>query len=141
MVKYLPVSPSMQQDNAAAQPAHDAAPAVQQVPAEQHQQQQPSAAGLLANTKTAVRAALQQNNPGAKPRWRGVLHSYACAAMLSAGAILVLEAQTSLARMSAMVYVTAAAFQFFISAVYHINHWGPGMHKLLQRIDHSAIYG
>lgn len=126
----------MQHDNTAAQPAQDAAPAVQQVPAEQHQRQQPSA-----NTKTAVRAALQQNNPGAKPRWRGVLHSYACAAMLSAGAILVLEAQTSLARMSALVYVTAAAFQFFISAVYHTNHWGPGMHKLLQRIDHSAIYG
>jgi predicted membrane channel-forming protein YqfA (hemolysin III family) len=95
--------------------------------------------GLLASTKTAVQAALQ--NPSAKPRWRGVLHSYACAAMLSAGAILVLEAQTSLARVSALVYVTAAAFQFFISALYHTQHWGPGMHKLLQRIDHSAIYG
>lgn len=70
-----------------------------------------------------------------------MLHSYACAAMLSAGAILVLEAQTSLARVSALVYVTAAAFQFFISALYHTQHWGPGMQKLLQRIDHSAIYG
>jgi predicted membrane channel-forming protein YqfA (hemolysin III family) len=95
--------------------------------------------GLVASAKTAVQACLQ--NHSVKPRWRGVLHSYACAAMLSAGAILVLEAQTSLARVSALVYVTAAAFQFFISALYHTQHWGPGMHKLLQRIDHSAIYG
>jgi hemolysin III len=95
--------------------------------------------GLVATAKTAVQACL--HNPNVKPRWRGVLHSYACAAMLSAGAILVLEAQTSLARVSALVYVTAAAFQFFISALYHTQHWGPGMHKLLQRIDHSAIYG
>lgn len=111
----------------------DAAPA--KAPVEhQHQQhhKQPSHGAALQGLQ----------NPGAvKPRWRGVLHSYACAAMLSAGAILVLEAQTSLARLSALVYVTAAAFQFFISALYHTNHWGPGMHKLLQRIDHSAIYG
>lgn len=95
--------------------------------------------GLVASAKTAVQACLQSNS--VKPRWRGVLHSYACAAMLSAGAILVLEAQSTLARVSAFVYVTAAAFQFFISALYHTQHWGPGMHKLLQRIDHSAIYG
>lgn len=94
------------------------------------------------NSGTAVGRVSKMHDPSSvKPRWRGVLHSYACAAMLSAGAILVLEAQTRLARASALVYVSAAAFQFFISALYHTQHWGPGMHKLLMRIDHSAIYG
>lgn len=91
--------------------------------------------------QTAKAVVQGLHNPAVKPRWRGVLHSYACAAMLSAGAILVLEAQTSLARLSAFVFVAAASFQFFISALYHTQHWGPGMHKVLQRIDHSAIYG
>lgn len=112
----------------------------QQHQQEQHaQQQHKTAADTFFHGKAAARMAVRQNQ--AKPRWRGVLHSYACAAMLSAGAILVLEAQTSLARMSALVYVTAAAFQFFVSALYHTQHWGPGAHKLLMRIDHSAIYG
>lgn len=119
-------------------------PALVQEPITEHQQQQhhkqPShGAALLASGMAALQGL--QHPSAVKPRWRGVLHSYACAAMLSAGAILVLEAQTSLARISALVYVTAAAFQFFISALYHTNHWGPSMHKLLQRIDHSAIYG
>ncbi len=96
-----------------------------------------SSSPAVETAKAVVQAV---HNPSVKPRWRGVLHSYACAAMLSAGAILVLEAQTPLARVSALVFVAAASFQFFISALYHTNHWEPGMHKLLQRIDHSAIY-
>jgi len=105
-----------------------------------HCEQRPAGGGLQTGPvpSTAVQSLMSAT---VKPRWRGVLHSYACAAMLSAGAILVLEAQTSLARVSALVYVSAAAFQFFISALYHTQHWGPGMHKVLQRIDHSAIYG
>ncbi|KAF8065561.1 SLY1 [Scenedesmus sp. PABB004] len=76
----------------------------------------------------------------AKPRMRGVLHQYACAAVLSAGLILIAEAPGPKATLAASVYVLAASFQFGVSAVYHTGNWPPNVHKLLMRLDHSAIY-
>jgi hemolysin III len=102
---------------------------------EQHaqQQQQPHRSGGVGAAAGAALAVV-------KPRFRGVMHSYACAAMLSAGALLVFEAPTAVARWCALVYVAAAAAQFFISSLYHTGHWSPAATSLLKKLDHSCIY-
>ncbi|KAF6261375.1 channel protein, hemolysin III family [Scenedesmus sp. NREL 46B-D3] len=75
-----------------------------------------------------------------KPRLRGVLHAHACWAVLAAGLILIAEATCKRSRLAAAVYIAAAFFQFAISGLYHTGKWAPSTHKLLRRLDHSAIY-
>lgn len=68
-----------------------------------------------------------------KPRLRGVLHSYACVAILSAGLILIIEAQGWRSTIAAAIYVAAAFLQFGISGIYHTGNWAPNTQKLLKR--------
>lgn len=85
-------------------------------------------------------AAYHLESKVTKPKLRGVLHQYAAAAVLSAGAILIIESPTPRATWASIIYVAAAALQFVVSAVYHTGNWQPSTHKLLMRLDHSAIY-
>jgi hemolysin III len=83
---------------------------------------------------------LQTASPRLKPRLRGVLHQYAFALAVIAGAILVAAAETTRARISVAVYAVSLAAMFGSSALYHRIAWPPEQERQLRLLDHAAIY-
>jgi hemolysin III len=76
-----------------------------------------------------------------KPRLRGVSHALAFVAAFPLGLALVLEADTGLQLVAAIVFATSVATMFGASALYH---WldQPGAHRRwLRRLDHAGVYG
>jgi hemolysin III len=76
-----------------------------------------------------------------KPLLRGISHAVAFVAALPLGLALVLEADTGLQLVAAIVFATSVATMFGASALYH---WldQPGAHRRwLRRVDHAGIYG
>ena len=75
-----------------------------------------------------------------RPRLRGVFHQYAFFASLLFGAALVVGSSGPAERTSAVVFATALATMFGISALYHRITWRPRARLWMRRLDHAAIY-
>ena len=57
------------------------------------------------------------------------------------GLALILEAQTSRGRLSAIVFAATVAAMFGASALYHSPNWSEAPKRWLRRVDHAGIYG
>jgi hemolysin III len=75
-----------------------------------------------------------------RPRLRGVFHQYAFFASLLFGAVLVVGASGAAERTSAIVFATALATMFGVSALYHRVTWRPRARLWMRRLDHAGIY-
>lgn len=75
-----------------------------------------------------------------RPRWRGVLHSWAFWASLPAGLFLILLADHASERVAAAIYVGALLAVFGTSAAYHRLAQSYRSRSIMQRLDHSMIY-
>jgi hemolysin III len=78
---------------------------------------------------------------GVKPRLRGLSHAVAFLVVLPLGVALVLEAETSLGRLAAIVFAASVAAMFGASGLYHSPTWPEGRRRWLRRFDHAGIYG
>ena len=76
-----------------------------------------------------------------KPRLRGYSHAVAFVAAVPLGLALILEAQTSRGRLSAIVFAATVAAMFGASALYHSPNWSEAPKRWLRRVDHAGIYG
>jgi hemolysin III len=77
----------------------------------------------------------------AKPRLRGLSHAAAFFVAVPLGVMLVVEAETSLGQLAAVVFGASVALMFGASALYHSLPWPEGPRRWLRRIDHAGIYG
>jgi hemolysin III len=76
-----------------------------------------------------------------RPRLRGVFHQYAFFVALGAGAVLVANADGVRPRVAALIYATALAAMFGVSALYHRVTWSsPSVRAWMRRLDHSTIF-
>jgi hemolysin III len=81
------------------------------------------------------------DDPLFKPRLRGVLHQWAFAASLGAGAGLILEAGSARARVAMAIYALSVAALFGTSALYHRIDWRTlGARRWMRRLDHTMIF-
>jgi hemolysin III len=74
------------------------------------------------------------------PRLRGRLHQLAFIIAIPAGLFLVIVARPGVARAAAIVYATALAGLYGISASYHRLAKSPRARYWMKRLDHSMIY-
>ncbi len=81
-----------------------------------------------------------EDDVGAKPALRGVLHEVAAFIAAIAGGILVLDASGPRARIGAIVYGVSLVALFAVSAIYHRPTWSESVRRVLRRVDHSAIF-
>ena len=77
----------------------------------------------------------------AKPRLRGLFHAAAFVLSIPLGLVLILEADTSLGRLSAVVFASAVVVMFGVSGLYHLPSWPEASLRWLRRLDHAGIYG
>ncbi|MEE8407936.1 MAG: hemolysin III family protein [Acidimicrobiia bacterium] len=75
-----------------------------------------------------------------KPRLRGWLHAVMFPIAVIAGIVLVMQAETPEAQISAAIFATTAVLLFGTSALFHRGSWSPRVKGLLRRMDHSNIY-
>ena len=78
---------------------------------------------------------------GVKPRLRGLSHAAAFLVALPLGVALVLEAETSLGRLAAIVFAASVVVMFGASGLYHSPTWPEGRRRWLRRFDHAGSYG
>jgi hemolysin III len=76
-----------------------------------------------------------------KPRLRGLLHAAAFLAAVPLGVVLILQAETSLGRVAAVVFAASVVMMFGASGLYHSPPWPERPRRWLRRIDHAGIYG
>jgi hemolysin III len=76
-----------------------------------------------------------------KPRLRGLSHAAAFLAAVPLGILLVIEAETALGRLAALIFAASVAVMFGASALYHSLPWPEGPRRWLRRIDHAGVYG
>lgn len=77
--------------------------------------------------------------PIERPRWRGVLHSWALPVALLAGAWLVWAAPSARAAWGAAIFTLGILACFGASATYHRITWGPRGYITMKRLDHAMI--
>lgn len=78
-----------------------------------------------------------------KPRWRGVLHSWAAVVAALAGVPLVVMASVHRGLGGGIgtgVYAFAVLGLFAVSATYHRGSWTPAGRARMRRLDHSMIF-
>lgn len=75
-----------------------------------------------------------------RPSWRGRMHSWAFAAAIPAGVLLVVAADGTVATTAAVLYVLSLLAVFGTSASYHRLAHGERARRIMQRLDHSMIY-
>jgi hemolysin III len=73
-----------------------------------------------------------------KPRLRGWSHAVAAIAAAALCPIVIVFSPG--VRVAAAIYAVATIGLFGISALYHRFRWGPRMHTVLRRLDHSMIF-
>jgi hemolysin III len=78
--------------------------------------------------------------PILKPRLRGVLHQWACAASIVLGVLVVAFADGGRERVAAAVYAASVTGLFGASALYHRVSWRPSVRRWMRRLDHSMIF-
>jgi hemolysin III len=80
-------------------------------------------------------------DPSLKPSLRGVLHQWAFAASLAAGASLMVEAGSTRARIAMAIYGSSVAALFGTSALYHRVRWRTATTlRRMRRLDHTMIF-
>lgn len=75
-----------------------------------------------------------------RPKYRGILHAVGAFAVVPLGALLVLDATSTKARVAAAAYVVAQLVVFATSASYHRLAKSPTARRRMQLADHSMIY-
>jgi hemolysin III len=76
-----------------------------------------------------------------KPRLRGVSHEYAFFVSLVLGAVLIVLANTSEARVAVAIYAVSLSALFGVSALYHVHNWEhPSARRWMRRLDHTMIF-
>ncbi len=75
-----------------------------------------------------------------KPRLRGVSHEYAFFVSLVLGAVLIILAEGSEARVALAIYAVSLSALFGVSALYHVHNWQPAARKWMRRLDHTMIF-
>ncbi len=75
-----------------------------------------------------------------KPRLRGLSHLVAFFVALIAGPLLVAQATTSTARITAAIYAASLIALFGCSALLHRVDWSPRALPMFRRLDHSMIF-
>jgi len=76
----------------------------------------------------------------AKPRMRGVLHTWAAPAVAVLGLVFLLLADGARERTGVGIWAAAATALFAVSATYHRGRWRPAVAAWMQRADHSMIF-
>jgi hemolysin III len=79
------------------------------------------------------------NEPDAKPKLRGWIHAAMFPLTIAAGALLIVFARGSSAKIGSAVFVATAIMLFGTSATYHLGNWGPAWSAALRRLDQSNI--
>lgn len=75
-----------------------------------------------------------------RPAWRGRLHTWAFAAAIPAGIVLIAVSDRAAARVAASIYAASLLLLFGTSAAYHRIATSPRARQIMQRLDHSMIY-
>lgn len=75
-----------------------------------------------------------------KPKLRGWLHAATAPLAFISFLVLLVLADSTLARAGAAVFMLSALLLFTVSAVYHTVKWGEGVKQALKRLDHSNIF-
>jgi hemolysin III len=75
-----------------------------------------------------------------RPVWRGRLHTWAFAAAIPAGIVLIAISDRAAARVAASIYAASLLLLFGTSASYHRLAKSPRARQIMQRLDHSMIY-
>ena len=79
--------------------------------------------------------------PLLKPRLRGVLHQWACVGSLATGALLLVVADSSRARIAAAIYALSVTALLGTSAAYHRVNWRTASaRRWMRRLDHTMIF-
>src|SRR5205823_4167571 len=79
--------------------------------------------------------------PELRPSLRGLSHAGAFVVSVPLGLALVLDADTGLGVVAAIVFATSVATMFGASALYHCLNWPEAKRRWLRRIDHVGVYG
>ncbi|MEX2626838.1 MAG: hemolysin III family protein [Ilumatobacteraceae bacterium] len=75
-----------------------------------------------------------------RPAWRGRLHSWVFFACIPAGLLLIMAASGTAATIAAVIYVASLLVAFGTSASYHRLATSLRARRVMQRLDHAAIY-
>ena len=75
-----------------------------------------------------------------RPRWRGRLHAWAFFVAVPASILLLIGAETAVARASAAVYVVGVLALFGTSAAYHRLEMDHHLREVFRKLDHSMIF-
>lgn len=75
-----------------------------------------------------------------RPRWRGVLHTWAFVASIPAAIVLLVLADDTRARVGVAVYGVCLIAVFGVSAGYHRLARTVRAQELMQRLDHATIF-
>ncbi len=76
----------------------------------------------------------------AKPLLRGWLHLVCFFLALPAGAWVILVANSTKARIGAIVYAIGLVSLFGVSGAYHRGRWSPAWRGRMKRLDHATIF-
>jgi hemolysin III len=96
-----------------------------------------AAAEKVAETKAAAAEFIAKS----KPRLRGVSHEYAFFVSLVLGAVLIVAAKGSEARLAVTIYAASLSALFGVSALYHRVDWQrPEIRRWMRRLDHTMIF-
>ncbi|MGF1595804.1 MAG: hemolysin III family protein [Acidimicrobiales bacterium] len=75
-----------------------------------------------------------------RPRWRGLIHTYAFWFSIPLAGVLVVGAGHPLGRVAAAVYAASLLAVYGVSAAYHRLAHSPTTQRLMRRLDHSMIF-
>lgn len=76
----------------------------------------------------------------ARPRFRGVLHTWCFFASLPVGLLLILSAPTTRSTFAAFIFAFGNTAMFGISALFHRTHFDDRAWYRFRRLDHVGIY-
>ncbi len=95
----------------------------------------------VADGATAARDAAADAIAAVKPRLRGRSHEWAFFLSLSAGAALIVAADTPRSTLAVAIYAVSLSALFGTSALYHRVDWKrPSARRWMRRLDHSMIF-
>jgi hemolysin III len=75
-----------------------------------------------------------------KPKLRGWFHAGAFPLAVAAGIVLIALAPTVATSVECTVFAVSSWLLFGVSGVYHRGTWGPRVHSVLRRLDHTNIF-
>lgn len=75
-----------------------------------------------------------------KPKLRGWFHAGAFPLAVAAGIVLIALAPTVATSVECAIFAVSSWLLFGVSGVYHRGTWGPKVHSVLRRLDHTNIF-